>query len=282
MPYDSERTIRVAMKQSVKILVAIVGDNELFEREEERKKSERGLHGGCTGWCRGEAPQITIESRPYRVLSIDNATFNLNVQQEEFWNNNCPSELHNVALDANPHFEYAPNTDVLMLYYGCRIILNVNCSNNVEVRINKTAAEALAGPASGNVTQVLNSGFGLVWKANNTNCQSCVRSGGRCGTNSTNPGPFVCYCSDQSYTVSCRLTTSGSDHGTSWDRATNLSELGQAIQEGFKVRWKVGSEKSGNAGIIPSAGIILLPIRPLAIALIRLTWRRRAPWMPEH
>ena len=29
-PYDAERTIRVAMKQSVKILVAIVGDNELF------------------------------------------------------------------------------------------------------------------------------------------------------------------------------------------------------------------------------------------------------------
>ncbi|GFS36874.1 hypothetical protein Acr_00g0048420 [Actinidia rufa] len=203
--------------------------------------------------CTGEAPQITIESRPYRVLAIDNGTFTLNVAQEEFWNNDCPSELHNATINATTYFEYAPNTEVLMLYYGCRVtstlqlnisttitipnrfncsenqsteifsvyvtaslassgqsISNMNCSNSVEVRVNKTAAEALAGPASGNVTQVLNSGFGLVWAANNTDCQSCVRSGGWCGTNATNPGSFVCYCSDQSYPVSCNLTTSSS------------------------------------------------------------------------
>ncbi|PSS35038.1 Leaf rust 10 disease-resistance locus receptor-like protein kinase [Actinidia chinensis var. chinensis] len=203
--------------------------------------------------CTGDAPQITIKSRPYRVLSIDNTTFNLNVAQEEFWNNNCPSilELHNVTLDATTYFEYAPNTAVLMLYYDCQVNTtlqinttglnitipnrfncvqnqstfgiyvtaslasnsqntpNVICGSGVEVRVDKTATEALAGTAPGNVTQVLNSGFGLVWEANNTNCQSCARSGGRCGTNSTNPGSFVCYCSDQSYPVSCNLTTSG-------------------------------------------------------------------------
>ncbi|GFY84782.1 hypothetical protein Acr_03g0015560 [Actinidia rufa] len=188
--------------------------------------------------CQGEAPNITIDSRPYRVLSINNATFTLNVAQEEFWNNNCPAELHNATLDAT-HFQYAPTTEELMLYYGCRVIAtgspipnqfncsenqiidtfgiyvtanlpstalitsNVNCSNGVSVRVNQTAAEALAGNASGNITQVLNSGFGLVWEANNTDCQSCVGSGGRCGTDSTRPGSFVCYCSDGSYLTSC-------------------------------------------------------------------------------
>ncbi|PSS35033.1 Leaf rust 10 disease-resistance locus receptor-like protein kinase [Actinidia chinensis var. chinensis] len=234
--------------------------------------------------CTGDAPQITIKSRPYRVLSIDNTTFNLNVAQEEFWNNNCPSilELHNVTLDATTYFEYAPNTAVLMLYYDCQVNTtlqinttglnitipnrfncvenqstfgiyvtaslasnsqntpNVICGAGVEVRVDKTAAEALAGTAPGNVTQVLNSGFGLVWTANNTDCQSCVRSGGRCGTNSTNPGSFVCYCSDQSYPVSCNLTTSGSGGGNSNSIKIVLPIVG-AILAGIGLGWLIFS-----------------------------------------
>ncbi|GFY84785.1 hypothetical protein Acr_03g0015590 [Actinidia rufa] len=191
--------------------------------------------------CQGEAPIITIDSRPYRVLSINNATFTLNVAREEFWNNNCPAELHNATLDAT-HFQYAPNTEDLMLYYGCRAIVtelpipsrfncsenqitdtfgtymaanlpsgtqftpNANCSNGVSVRVNQTAAAALADNASGNITQVLNSGFGLVWEANNTDCQRCVGSGGRCGTNSTVAGSFVCYCPDGNYSILCNST----------------------------------------------------------------------------
>ncbi|XP_057489469.1 uncharacterized protein LOC130775367 [Actinidia eriantha] len=191
--------------------------------------------------CQGEAPNITIQSWPYRVLSINNATFTLNVAQEEFWNNNCPAELHNATLDAT-HFQYAPNTEDLMLYYGCSLIpipnqfncsenqittfgiyvtANLasqitpsgNCSNGVRVRVNQTAAAALAGNASGNITQVLNSGFGLVWEANNNDCQSCVGSGGRCGTDYTRPGSLVCYCSDGPYLISCNSTkiSSGSN-----------------------------------------------------------------------
>ncbi|XP_057487867.1 LEAF RUST 10 DISEASE-RESISTANCE LOCUS RECEPTOR-LIKE PROTEIN KINASE-like 1.2 isoform X1 [Actinidia eriantha] len=200
--------------------------------------------------CQGEAPNITIQSRPYRVLSINNATFTLNVAQEEFWNNNCPAELHNATLDATP-FQYAPNTEELMLYYGCRVIAtglpilnrfncsenqitdtfgiyvptnlasntqitsNVNCSNGVSVRVNQTAAEALAGNGSGNITQVLNSGFGLLWEANNTECQICVGSGGQCGTDSSRPGSLVCYCSDEPYLISCNSTKLSSGGGGS-------------------------------------------------------------------
>ncbi|PSS33587.1 Leaf rust 10 disease-resistance locus receptor-like protein kinase [Actinidia chinensis var. chinensis] len=196
--------------------------------------------------CQGEAPNITINSRPYRVLSINNATFTLNVARDEFWNNNCPTELHNATLDAT-HFQYAPSTEDLMLYYGCRVIvagspipnqfncsenqiidtfgiyvtanlasnntlnaLNVNCSDGVSVRVNQTAAAALADNSSGNITQVLNSGFGLVWEANNTDCQSCVGSGGRCGTNSTGAGSFVCYCPDGNYSILCNSTKTSS------------------------------------------------------------------------
>ncbi|GFY84791.1 protein kinase superfamily protein [Actinidia rufa] len=204
--------------------------------------------------CQGEAPNITIGSRPYRVLSINNTTFTLTVARDEFWNNNCPTELHNATLDTTP-FQYAPNTEELMLYYGCRVIAtglisidsilnrfncsknqitdsfgiytaanlpstalitsNVNCSNGVSVRVNQTAAATLADNASGNITQVLNSGFGLLWEANNTDCQSCVGSGGRCGTDSTRPGSLVCYCSDGSYLTSCNSIKISSGGGGS-------------------------------------------------------------------
>ncbi|PSS33590.1 Leaf rust 10 disease-resistance locus receptor-like protein kinase [Actinidia chinensis var. chinensis] len=138
-----------------------------------------------------------------------------------------------------------------MLYYGCRVIVaglpipsrfncsenqitdtfgtymvanlpsntpitpNANCSNGVSVRVNQTAAEALADSASANITQVLNSGFGLLWEANNTDCQSCVGSGGRCGTNSTGAGSFVCYCPDGNYSILCNSTKTSSGGGGS-------------------------------------------------------------------
>ncbi|KAH7853086.1 hypothetical protein Vadar_033059 [Vaccinium darrowii] len=200
--------------------------------------------------CTGDAPVLTIETRPYRVLAIDNTTYTLKVVREEFWNNSCPQYLNNATLDET-HFSYASGMGDLLLSYGCttstsltgitipgeftclangtsgtfgiygspnvtasmaNIPTGVTCNTSVIMRVDSTEAQAL--PISGgNVTQVLNSGVGLLWQANNSNCEQCVTSGGRCGTNSSNPGSFICYCSDRDYAFACG-SSSGSGSGT--------------------------------------------------------------------
>ncbi|KAF7134232.1 hypothetical protein RHSIM_Rhsim08G0083500 [Rhododendron simsii] len=187
--------------------------------------------------CTGEAPVLTIESRPYRVLSINNVTYALTVARQEFWNDSCPQYLHNATLDT-VHFSYAADTNDLALYYGCTALTLVNtiqnqfpclangtvgtfgiftsaalttavlnittCNTNVSVRVNSTVGAGLSSNGtSEKLAEVLDSGFGLVWEASNTNCQRCVGSGGACGWNSSNSGSFVCYCSDGGSAETC-------------------------------------------------------------------------------
>ncbi|KAE9466729.1 hypothetical protein C3L33_01386, partial [Rhododendron williamsianum] len=195
--------------------------------------------------CTGEAPVLTIKERPYRVRSIVNTTYVLTVARQEFWNDSCPQYLYNATLDTD-HFSYAADTNDLALYYGCTALAvgntiqnqfsclangtvgtfgiyapagvttstsfftGVSCNTSVNVRVNSAASEGLSSNStSEKLTEVLDSGFGLVWEANNINCQRCVGSGGACGSNSSNPGSFVCYCSDGDYAVSCGSNQTG-------------------------------------------------------------------------
>ncbi|KAH7842940.1 hypothetical protein Vadar_010874 [Vaccinium darrowii] len=193
--------------------------------------------------CTGDAPVLTIETRPYRVLAIDNTTYTLKVVREEFWDNSCPQNLYNATLDTSV-FYYTSDTENLVLSYGCtssspsitipgqfsclangtsgtfgiysstsvtagmaNIPTGVTCNTSVMMRVDSTEAQALAS-SGGNVTQVLNGGVGLLWQANNSNCEQCVNSGGQCGTNSSNPGSFICYCPDRDYVFACGSSSS--------------------------------------------------------------------------
>ncbi|XP_058227122.1 LEAF RUST 10 DISEASE-RESISTANCE LOCUS RECEPTOR-LIKE PROTEIN KINASE-like 2.1 [Rhododendron vialii] len=197
--------------------------------------------------CTGEAPVLTIQTRPYRVLSIDNATYALTVVRQEFWNDTCPQYLYNATLDPD-HFNYAADTDELVLRYGCTTLVpgnttianqfpclangtegtfgifasaglttmlnftTVSCNTSVSVLVNSTVGAGLSSNGtSAKLTEVLESGVGLVWEANNTNCQRCVGSGGACGSNSSNPGSLVCYCSDGEYDASCGSSQPGTE-----------------------------------------------------------------------
>ncbi|CAL5370824.1 unnamed protein product [Camellia sinensis] len=170
--------------------------------------------------CQGDAPLITIQTRPHRVLAIDNTAQILTAVRAKFWNNSCPAELHNANLDT-AHFNYSSNTQDPMLYVNgtnntVGFVVNsvttttkvniLTCQVRVRVRVNQRAAQALENSTS-NVTQVLDTGFGLQWRANNTDCNQCVGSGGICKSNSTS-GSFVCYCSDQPYAITCRTAFS--------------------------------------------------------------------------
>ncbi|GMP30988.1 hypothetical protein CsSME_00005391 [Camellia sinensis var. sinensis] len=206
--------------------------------------------------CRGDAPRITIQSA-YRVLAIDTTTRTLTVVREEFWNNTCPTQFQNTTLDT-AHFTYLSDSQNLTLYYGCQRILasqtaipgqlncsadgtnntisfattsvtsstNINistCQTNVIVPVNQTEAVAFA-VNSINVRQVIRSGVGLKWDANNTVCDQCVQSNGTCGSNSSSSGSFLCYCPDhRSHKISCNTNQSQT-------RSTSRFHLGSKLR----------------------------------------------------
>ncbi|XP_052204429.1 LEAF RUST 10 DISEASE-RESISTANCE LOCUS RECEPTOR-LIKE PROTEIN KINASE-like 1.3 isoform X1 [Diospyros lotus] len=187
--------------------------------------------------CQGKPPILTIKSRQYRVLAINDSSADspfLQVARNEFYDTNCPQDLYNATLDTN-YFNYVTDTEDLTLYYGCQTLpgvsalvptqfnctvsgsttpspnyflptgmpINTSCNSIVNVRVNQTAAQSLTN--SSNLRQVLEIGFGLQWEANNTSCSKCVGTSGVCGSDSTS-GSFVCYCVDGPHPVSCNTT----------------------------------------------------------------------------
>ncbi|GMP30984.1 hypothetical protein CsSME_00005389 [Camellia sinensis var. sinensis] len=69
--------------------------------------------------CQGDAPLITVQTIPYRVLTIDDSRQTLKVIREELWQNSCPIELINATLDT-AHCTYLSDYEDLMLYFGCQ------------------------------------------------------------------------------------------------------------------------------------------------------------------
>ncbi|CAL5444217.1 unnamed protein product [Camellia sinensis] len=158
----------------------------------------------------GDPPLITIQTRPYRLLTINNSTQILMVVRKEFWENICPTEFINATVD-NTSFTYISSQD-LILYYGCQGLdattipgqfdcsvdgttntlgfpglvtaSNVNvtsCHKVVSVQVDQTEAATFASnPTSVTVTQVPDSGVELQWDANNSICDQCIGSGGKC------------------------------------------------------------------------------------------------------
>ncbi|KAL7221569.1 hypothetical protein ACSBR1_023512 [Camellia fascicularis] len=208
--------------------------------------------------CTGDAPLITIKTRPYRVLAIDDTstTQTIKIVREEFWQNTCPTEFHNATLDTP--FTYVSDTVDLTLYFGCQAFtsglpltipgqfnckvdgtsntmsfamtslasgLNIDvstCETGVMVRINQTALTLASNSTSVNVTQVLDSGVGLQWDANKTYCDRCIGSGGICGSNTTT-GLFACYCTDKPYALTCNTSQSGTGSSSSTSKSLTIA-----------------------------------------------------------
>ncbi|KAL6952683.1 non-specific serine,threonine protein kinase [Sarracenia purpurea var. burkii] len=228
--------------------------------------------------CSGEAPTITIRSRTYRVLAIDSATTTLTVVREEFWNNDCPQYLYNATLDTD-HFNYVSGTENLILYYNCRgqtavpiptqftctangtagtfavystssLTSNplanntsVQCATNVGIQVNQTAAALELGNGGENLIQALNAGVGLLWTANTSACELCGNSGGLCGSSSSSPNSFACYCADQPYPLTCNSTssTNNGSSGSSSGQIHIVLPIVGAILAGVGLGWLIFS-----------------------------------------
>ncbi|KAJ9562194.1 hypothetical protein OSB04_007354 [Centaurea solstitialis] len=128
---------------------------------------------------------------------------------------------------------------------------SVQCNNHITVPVNQTWANQLGTPGA-TTTQLrsaLTAGFNLTWTADKNDCDRCVRSNGRCGSNSTSPESFACYCASGEFPVTCN----------------NLDESG-------------GGSKKGSVGIILGVvGAILVVVGVLcAIFVCRRKRKRRA------
>lgn len=189
--------------------------------------------------CEDDVTLITLRSRPYRVLGIDTRSLLISVARAEFLKNTCPSIIYNTDLDYRL-FRHPSGDQNLTLAYGCTAVpgqqqvyefnctLNGTssgsfyftqaallasdiarplCSDSITVPINQTSAQLLTPSTSSenDLREVLRAGFGLIWEANDTSCNECSRSGGRCGYNS-NTSSFACYCSDQPHPSHCNGT----------------------------------------------------------------------------
>lgn len=180
------------------------------------------------------APFLQFESVRYRVLSIDGSRQSLTVARDDLWNDICPRFIHETAFNYT-NFRYSSGLQNVTLHYGCPLLIpsfprqpnqfdcpgnnntgsgsltgfystfevnptGAECNRSISVPIHQAAVQNLVNSTALELT--LRQGFGIEWEANNSACDECTRSGGRCGHNSSTAA-FVCFCSDQSYNLTC-------------------------------------------------------------------------------
>lgn len=200
-------------------------------------------HPGFKLNCEGDFPVIILQSRSYRVLGIDTRSQVITVARTDLWNNTCPSVIYDTHFDYEL-FRHPSGYQEIVLSYGCTNVSSqlspygfecmvnrtstsshsyfltrsaysaldttLNCSDTIYVPIIQTSAQLLNAATSSedDLREVLKGGFRLIWEANNTNCNECARSSGRCGYNSATSS-FACFCSDRPYQFRCGKTDSG-------------------------------------------------------------------------
>lgn len=194
----------------------------------------------------GEYALIKITSLTYAVRRIDTTAQTMIVAREDlqYGFSVCSTESLNTTIDPNL-FSYVTSSEStsLYVYYNCSsnfshpLPNSFDCGEGTENATNffttdtKLAPRPLCNsmitvPVDGGIAQVirnatrattndlkdaLSGGFPLRWMANNTSCDFCFASGGRCGSipNST---AFACYCPDTPRAFSCNDDQTGSGH----------------------------------------------------------------------
>ena len=85
-------------------------------------------------------------------------------------------------------------TKVPIISEYTREIAIEECESSVIVPILESQVSTLEENSTGdNLKAIIDKGFRIVWKANNSLCYDCQTSGGRCGYN-TSSSEFTCYC----------------------------------------------------------------------------------------
>ncbi|KAJ9562085.1 hypothetical protein OSB04_007245 [Centaurea solstitialis] len=186
--------------------------------------------------CPHDSFILKYKSLEYRVLATDIGKQMITITRDDLWNLDiCPQHLHNTSYN-NTLFDakYLSNVD-LSLYYGCEAsnwqgnrfscskngtnnygyfyrtsdihiyVSEPECENHIIVPVKAADADILltSNATQHDLTRLLRAGFDLRWRANNEECDKCVASGGFCGSDSTWPELFVCYCYTGNFSLDC-------------------------------------------------------------------------------
>ncbi|KAF5457475.1 hypothetical protein F2P56_021575 [Juglans regia] len=208
--------------------------------------SNRPEYCGYPGFqlnCSGDLPLLNVTNMYYRVLNIDDAARSLKVARLDYWNTTCPATYANTSIDSSTLFYHSSATTNLTLYYRCLDTsvpllptqtadgFSFNCAGDANgftncYSSNSLFASTLLGvcqynvkvpvvtEAAGTLTtedalkEAIDGGFTVEWNANNSMCDRCVGSGGRCGFN-TSTNAFACHCKTGSFPSTCDEISDG-------------------------------------------------------------------------
>ncbi|KAI3777265.1 hypothetical protein L1987_47063 [Smallanthus sonchifolius] len=213
------------------------------------------------GYCGHPGFQLTsnvtglvLESVNYQLLNADSRTHTITIARNDLWSTNCPQYLHNTSYDSTLFNGSSFDQENVSLYYGCQdniplpldadvfrsscqprvIVISIepvcpSCNNSITVPVDRSSVIS----SESDLSSALRAGFKLQWTANDDDCDRCIRSDGRCGSNSTSPELFACYGASGNFSLTCN------DSNESGGASVNASsDLRSALTAGFcAIQW---------------------------------------------
>ncbi|KAI3768116.1 hypothetical protein L2E82_18548 [Cichorium intybus] len=221
--------------------------------------------------CQSNVPVLNYQSLNYRVLAIDTSiqTQTITIARNDLWTTFCPQVLYNTSYNTTLFNGDNLGQRNVSLYYDCNSNLPlpfgstyqftcdvngsqtdgyffrsdliapnmanffVQCDSYIDVPVNQSSANRLVatGATTDDLTTALRGGFQLQWTANNTECSQCKQSNGQCGSNSTSPDLFACYCASGNFSLTCNNTNVNGGGGSSSNKSlpTILAVVGAVL-----------------------------------------------------
>ncbi|XP_010415242.1 PREDICTED: LEAF RUST 10 DISEASE-RESISTANCE LOCUS RECEPTOR-LIKE PROTEIN KINASE-like 2.7 [Camelina sativa] len=199
--------------------------------------------------CSKEFAELTISFATYRILEANYDSGIIRLARLDYINNLCPLDAVNATF-LDSVLPFAPQTEMLTIYYGCQKLSSpdasyfgeLHCGSDKKATANYYVTRNLSSPSlyesngllSDNLRENCKKGVSIPVYASalntprldslqktlqkgfqvehNGNCSRCIESKGACGYNQTSEN-FVCYCKDGTYGINC-ASRKGS-HGTS-------------------------------------------------------------------
>ncbi|XP_075662362.1 LEAF RUST 10 DISEASE-RESISTANCE LOCUS RECEPTOR-LIKE PROTEIN KINASE-like 2.5 [Castanea sativa] len=187
--------------------------------------------------CSSNVPQINIAAMNYRVLEINYSSWTLKVARADYLDTICPAAFVNTTIGSNLFSYITSDNTNLTLYYNCRTppaaqpnltFYQFNCTINntnfinyyiqssqnfwaisnftgacnywVNVPVLRSAVPTAATYDA--VITAIDSGFTLEWTASKSECDTCLKAGGLCGSDPTT-STFTCYCTNGTFPSGC-------------------------------------------------------------------------------
>ena len=184
-------------------------------------------------FCHKDEATMWILSEFFHVIDMDSSTQTLKIariHEPSTGSISCP--YFNRNMDQIASFSYTSDVEIISVLHDCPLIKGLSsykypcavvnnkqshsyfvantslasryrsrCGYSVLLPVLASAAEGLA-KGSLDVGLALSKGFEVKWTANETQCEGCMESGGRCGYD-WNLNTPSCFCRDRPYPESC-------------------------------------------------------------------------------